>query len=213
MRGRIEAAGQQKRQRPAAVLPQQAAGAVPFQRAGRKKLRKQPVLPGLAPVAVAAQPAQVLRREGSEHCGWAQRTRHLYCQSVIDLIGLAAAYLAERFLNLLRMLAGCDAVCVQAVAVPARPDVGGRLVAPATDAVAGGSAHLAVRLTSLLGWSEGCRLWCSTRPRSWRCLIGVLMCCLGSDLAGMMRACRLCIIPRNACKSAENRGVGTFQFK
>ena len=137
MRGRIEAAGQQKRQRPAAVLPQQTAGAVPFERAGRKELRKQPVLSGLAPVAVAAQPAQVIRCEGSEHCGWAQRTRDLYCQSVIDLVRLAAAHLAERFLNLLRMLAGCDAVCVQAVAVPARPDVGGRLVAPATDAVAG----------------------------------------------------------------------------
>ena len=85
---------------------------------------------------LAAQPAQVIRCEGSEHCGWAQRTRHLYCQSVIDLVRLAAAYLAERFLNLLRMLAGCDAVCVQAVAVPARPDVGGRLVAPSTGAVA-----------------------------------------------------------------------------
>ena len=56
---------------------------------------------------------------------------------MIDLVSLVAAYFAERFLNLLRMLAGCDAVCVQAVAVPARPDVGGRLVAPATDAVAG----------------------------------------------------------------------------
>ena len=102
IRGRIQAAGQQKRQRPAAVLPQQTAGAVPFQRAGRHELSEQPVLSGLAPVAFAAQPAEVIRREGSEHCGWAQRARHLYCQSVIDLVRLAAAILRQCFLDMVR---------------------------------------------------------------------------------------------------------------
>ena len=102
IRGRIQAAGQQKRQRPAAVLPQQTAGAVPFQRAGRHELGEQPVLSGLAPVAFAAQPAEVIRREGSEHCGWAQRARHLYCQSVVDLVRLAAAILRQCFLDMVR---------------------------------------------------------------------------------------------------------------
>ena len=136
-RSRLQAARQQKRQRPLAVAIEQPACAVPVERACRKELRKQPVLASLVPVAAPAQPAQVVGRERPEHSRRAQRPSDIYRQSVVDLIGALAAHLTECVLYLLGTLAGRDAIGVQAVEVPARPDMRGRLIAPAADAVPG----------------------------------------------------------------------------
>ena len=107
-RSRLQAAWQHKRHRPTAVLPEQTLSAVPVQRTRRQELRKSSVLPGLASVAASAQPSQVIQGECPEHCLWAQRTRHFYRQPVVHLIGRVPAYLAERPLHFVRMLAGCN---------------------------------------------------------------------------------------------------------
>ena len=65
----------------------------------------------------------------------AQSTSDIDRKPVVHLFGRVAAYLTERVLYLFGMLAGCDAICIQAVGVPVRPDVCGALVAPAADAV------------------------------------------------------------------------------
>ena len=136
-RSRLQAARQQKRHRPLAVAIEQPACAVPVERACRKKLRQLSVLASLAPVAAPAQPVQVVWRERPEHRRWAQRTRHPYRQPVVHLVGRVSAHLTERVLDLLGMLAGCNAVCVQAVGMPACLDMRCAFVAPATDAVSG----------------------------------------------------------------------------
>ena len=117
------------------MFPEQLSCAVPIQRTRRQKLRNPAVLPCLAPVAAPVQPTKVVGSECPEHRGWAQSTSDIDRKPVVHLFGRVAAYLTERVLYLFGMLAGCDAICIQAVGVPVRPDVCGALVAPAADAV------------------------------------------------------------------------------
>ena len=117
------------------MSPEQTLGRVPVQRTCGQKLREFPVLPCLTPVTGPAQPAQVVRRECPEHRGWAEGAGYIYRKAVVHLVGWLAAHLAERMLYLLRMLTRSNAVSVQAVGVPARPDMRRRLIAPAADAV------------------------------------------------------------------------------
>ena len=134
-RRRLQAARQHKRQRPFVVLPEQLPCGMPVQRARHQELRQSPVLPGLAPVAAPAQPAQVVQGEGTKHRRWGQRPGYLYRKPVVHLVGRIAAYLAECVLDLVGMLAGCDAVGVQAVGMPAYLDIRGGLIAPAAGPV------------------------------------------------------------------------------
>ena len=70
---------------------------------------------------------------------------------MVDLVGRISAHLPESVLYLLGMLAGCNTIGVQAVGVPARPDVRGVFASNSRRPnFLGGSPHLAVRLTSLL---------------------------------------------------------------
>ena len=55
-------------------------------------------------------------------------------QPVVDFVRLVAAYLAERMLDLVGMLSGCNAIGIQAVEVPAGPGACRAFIAPATDA-------------------------------------------------------------------------------
>ena len=70
--------------------PEQVLRTVPVKRAGRKKLRQPTILPGLAPVTIPAQPAQVVQGERTKHRRWAQRTGYLYRQPMVHLVGRAA---------------------------------------------------------------------------------------------------------------------------
>ena len=107
---------------------------MPVERARRQELRQSPVLLGLARMAVVAEPSEVIQRECTKHRRWAQRPGYPGRQPVVDFVRLVAAYLAERMLDLVGMLSGCNAIGIQAVEVPAGPGACRAFIAPATDA-------------------------------------------------------------------------------
>ena len=124
----------EERTRPGAVESPGPPGSSPVERAGRKEPRQPAVQPGLAPVAGAAEPLQVLQGERSPERLRSHRPCDVDGKPVVELRGGTVAALAHRDLDAEWLLSGCDAVCRKAVVVPGEVYGGGVLVAPATDA-------------------------------------------------------------------------------
>ena len=85
-------------------------------------------------MAWPAQPAQVLLDERTPQGLGSERTGHVDGQLVVELGRRPRTDLTHGPLQFGRMLTRCNAVGVEAVAVPGQVDGGGRVSAPATDA-------------------------------------------------------------------------------
>ena len=120
--------------RPCAVDSPGPPGSPPVERAGRKEPRQPAVQPGLAPVARAAEPVEVLQGERPPERLRSHRPGDVDREPVVELRGGTAAALAHRDLDAEGLLSGCDAVGRKAVVVPGEVYGGRVLVAPATDA-------------------------------------------------------------------------------
>ena len=77
--------------RPCAVESPGLPGTSPVQRAGRKEPRQPTVLPGLAPVARAAEPVKVLQRERPPECLGSQGACDVDGEPVVELRGGTAS--------------------------------------------------------------------------------------------------------------------------
>ena len=120
--------------RPGAVDSPGPPGSSPVERAVREEPREPAVQPGLAAVAGAAEPVEVLQGERPPERLGSHRPGDIDREPVVELSGRTAAALAHRDLDAGWLLSGCDAVGRKAVVVPGEVYGGGVLVAPAADA-------------------------------------------------------------------------------